>query len=98
MELIEPLIDLMCAVAVRRLKGAGWNGDECRAAGSRMADELGPAIREVVSDELPEAAAGLHACGKLNEERLQTLLTALVANRAVEIADRFVRQRVCESN
>jgi hypothetical protein len=97
-ELVQSLVDLMCAVSVRRLKGAGWSRQECLQVGSRVADELKGAIPEILQDELPEAAAGLDSCGNLTPDKLSIALTALSANRAVEIADGFIRQRVCQSN
>jgi hypothetical protein len=97
-ELVQGLVDLMCAVSVRRLKGAGWSRQECLQVGERVADELKEAIPEILHDELPQAAAGLDSCGNLTQDRLSIALTALSANKAVEIADGFVRQRVCQSN
>jgi hypothetical protein len=97
-ELLKGIVDLMCAVSVYRLQGAGWSEQECLQVGRQISDELKEAIPEILHDELPQAAAGLDSCGNLTQEKLSIALTALSANKAVEIADGFVRQRVCQSN
>ena len=90
-ELLKGIVDLMCAVSVYRLQGAGWSEQECLQVGRQISDELKEAIPEILHDELPQAAAGLDSCGNLTQEKLSIALTALSANKAVEIADGFVQ-------
>lgn len=97
-ETVLKLVDLMCAVGVCRLKAAKWPADEALQIGKEFSDEIKSAIPGILLEELPQAAAGLDSAGRLTEEKLSIALTALAANRAVEIADKFIKRRLCACN
>lgn len=92
------ICDLMCACVLRRLKDLGWTKEEAVLAESALARDLKVAVPFLMTEGLASAAAGLSIAGGLTDERLNVVLVALTAIRAIEIADNHNRRCVAQRN